>query len=293
MSRLHRLLQSALFGACLFTTAAFAEPGRDLPQEQANTRLVLDFYEKFFNQHHTDDAVRVVSDSYKQHNPTVPDGKAPFVKFFSEFYKTHPDARSTVIHTAAQGDLVYMHIHSQPDPSSPGTAILNIFRVEHGLITEHWDIIQPIPAPSANQNGMFGITEASDTKPRDLTVEASNRKLVLDFYDQVFNKHQVAEASRVLSEGYIQHNPGVANGKTPFVNYFNGYFKNHPQSKVKVVRSVAQDDLVWLHVHSRGSAHDRGQAVLEVFRVKDGRIVEHWDVIQAVPEKSMNANGMF
>jgi len=293
MTRVIKALQAALIGACFSASVSYAEPPRDLAQEQSNQRLVLDFYERFFNQHQTTEAAKVVADSYKQHNPTVPDGKAPFVNYFTEFYKTHPDARSEVVRSAAEGDLVYMHLHSKPDSTSRGTAIFNVFRVEHGLITEHWDVIQPVPAESANSNGMFGVAERANTKPRDLSQESTNRKLVLDFYDGVFNQHKVAQASQVVSPKYIQHNPYVPDGKAPFVDYFTGYFKEHPQATAKVVRSVAQDDLVWLHAHSRESEQDRGQAVLDVFRVKDGQIVEHWDVIQDVPEKSANANGMF
>lgn len=287
------LLKTTLLTACLAVLTAHAEPARDLTRERDNQRLVLDFYERFFNQHNTVEAASVVAESYKQHNPTVPDGKAPFVNFFTQFYKTHPDAHSSIVRSAAEGDLVYMHLHSRPDSVSRGSAILNVFRVENGLITEHWDIIQPVPTESASGNDIFGPAEPASTQPRDLAQEAANRKVVLDFYDGVFNQHKVAESSRVVANDYIQHNPMLENGKTPFVDFFTSHFKDHPESSVQIVRSVAQGDLVWLHVHSKESARDRGQAVLDVFRVRGGQIVEHWDVIQDVPEKSANDNGMF
>lgn len=65
-----------------------------------------------------------------------------------------------------------------------------------------------------------------------------------------------------------------------------------PKAHVKIFRSAANDDLVWLHLHSM-IADDRGRAIVDIFRVKDGKIVEHWDVIQAVPEESANQNTMF
>ena len=128
---------------------------------------------------------------------------------------------------------------------------------------------------------------------RDLAAEEANRTLVLDFYDQVFNRHEVAEGAKVIADSYKQHNPEVPDGKEPFVSFFTGFFAENPDSRAEVVRSATDDDLVWLHVHSTNGAEDRGQAVIDIFRVKDGQIVEHWDVIQPVPATSANENTMF
>ncbi|WP_218568045.1 nuclear transport factor 2 family protein [Pseudomonas sp. v388] len=293
MSTLLRAVKAALLSTSILSTVSFAEPPRNLAQEKANQTLVLDFYEQFFNKHRTDVAEQVVSTEYKQHNPTVPDGRTPFVDYFAKFYQTHPAAHSEVVRSAAIDDLVYVHLLSKPDASSRGSAILNIFRVKGGKIVEHWDIIQPVPAESANANGMFDDVLPRATGARDVAQESANLKTVLAFYDGVFNQHKVVDASGVIASDYIQHNPGVPDGKAPFVEYFTDYFKTHPDSRAQIVRSVAQNDLVWLHVHSTESPNDRGQAVLDIFRVKDGKIVEHWDVIQDVPEKSANQNTMF
>lgn len=124
-------------------------------------------------------------------------------------------------------------------------------------------------------------------------VEETNRKLVLDFYDQFFNQHDVKQASSVVAENYIQHNPDVPDGKAPFVSYFTDFFKKNPQSHARIVHSAVDGDLVWLHVHSTNGKNDRGQSVVDIFRVKDGKIIEHWDVIQDVPSQSANSNTMF
>ena len=127
---------------------------------------------------------------------------------------------------------------------------------------------------------------------RDLKVEEANRKLVVEFYDRFFNKHDV-EAASVVAEDYRQHNPQVPDGRKPLVSFFTGFFKDNPQSKAEIVRTAADGDLVWLHVHATNGADDRGEAIVDVFRVKDGKIVEHWDVIQAVPKEAANKNTMF
>ncbi len=127
---------------------------------------------------------------------------------------------------------------------------------------------------------------------RDAATEAGNEELVRGFYDSFFNKHDTSAAS-VVADGYIQHNPYVPDGKDPFVDYFTGYFAESPEARNEIVRSVASGDLVWLHVHSTNGAGDRGQAVVDIFRVENGKIVEHWDVIQDVPEEAANGNTMF
>lgn len=128
---------------------------------------------------------------------------------------------------------------------------------------------------------------------RNLASEEANRSLVLDFYERFFNKHDVAGAATVVADNYKQHNPEVPDGKAPFVEFFAGFFKENPQSKARVVRSSTDGDLVYLHVHSTTDDKDRGQAVVDIFRVQGGKIVEHWDVIQNVPEQAANGNGMF
>ena len=121
-----------------------------------------------------------------------------------------------------------------------------------------------------------------------------NKKIVVDFYEGVFSKHQVQPYSdRYIGTQYIQHNPYVADGKVPFVNYFTQYFKEHPNAKNTIKRVIAEGDLVVLHVHSTQNAQDRGEAVVDIFRVEQGKIVEHWDVIQSIPAESANRNTMF
>ncbi|REC95587.1 nuclear transport factor 2 family protein [Kushneria indalinina] len=127
----------------------------------------------------------------------------------------------------------------------------------------------------------------------DVDQEESNRELVVDFYNQFFNEHETEKSGEVLAGDYIQHNPEVPDGKAPFVDYFSGYFKENPDYKSEIMRSAADGDLVWLHVHSTNGDEDQGEAVVDIFRVDDGKIVEHWDVIQSVPEESANDNTMF
>lgn len=141
-------------------------------------------------------------------------------------------------------------------------------------------------------------TESTDTSnisnAKQTQLAAENKKIVIDFYEGVFLKHQVQEYSdRYIGQQYIQHNPYVPDGKAPFVNYFTQYFKETPQASNVIKRAVAEGDLVFLHVHSTQNKQDRGEAIIDIFRVEDGKIVEHWDVQQSIPEQSANQNTMF
>jgi predicted SnoaL-like aldol condensation-catalyzing enzyme len=123
---------------------------------------------------------------------------------------------------------------------------------------------------------------------------ANNKRLVRDFYEQVFVRHQAKEgAEKYLSEAYRQHNPFVATGRQAFIDFFVPFFQKNPAAGAEIKRIIAEDDLVTLHVHSRINEKDRGRAVVDIFRVENGKIVEHWDVGQPIPEKSENHNTMF
>lgn len=142
----------------------------------------------------------------------------------------------------------------------------------------------------------LSTVQATETQPvlKAKSQTEQNKKIVVDFYNGVFQKHEVkAYSDRYIGNQYIRHNPYVPNGKAPFVNYFTQYFKENPTAKSTIKRAIADGDLVWLHVHSTQNSNDLGTAVVDIFRVENGKIVEHWDVQQEVPKQSANKNTMF
>lgn len=151
MKRSTRLIAALFVGICtLSTPSVFAGP-----QEDANKKLVLDFYETVLNGKDADAAPRYVAEGYIQHNPRVPNGLAPLQGFVRELRRTSPDARSTVKRVVAEGALVVLHSFVQRNPQDRGSALIDIFKVENAMIVEHWDVIQAVPETSANPNGMF------------------------------------------------------------------------------------------------------------------------------------------
>ena len=133
------------------TVAAAADPA----QLAANKKTAVAFYEASINQKDFAAASRYLGPHYKQHNPTAKDG-AEGLKAFIDFLKAkYPKQHGDIRQAIAEGDLVALHVHSTRDDGSPDRAIVDIFRLAHGKVVEHWDVIQDIPAKDANGNGMF------------------------------------------------------------------------------------------------------------------------------------------
>jgi predicted SnoaL-like aldol condensation-catalyzing enzyme len=121
-----------------------------------------------------------------------------------------------------------------------------------------------------------------------------NKQTVLAFVNTAFNEKKPAEAvEKYGGSHYIQHNPQAPDGFEAFIDFVEGFLKQFPQVSYDIKRTVAEGELVALHSLLKTSPEDRGTAVADFFRLEEGKVVEHWDVLQPVPESAANDHPMF
>jgi predicted SnoaL-like aldol condensation-catalyzing enzyme len=121
--------------------------------------------------------------------------------------------------------------------------------------------------------------------------QESNKKMVVEFYQNLFGDKNPDAINKYIGDKYIQHNPSLPDGKEALLQAVKVWFKDAPKEKVDFQRVAADGDLVFLHIRSKSGQKER--AIVDIFRIENGKIVEHWDVIQEIPEKSANDHPMF
>ena len=121
----------------------------------------------------------------------------------------------------------------------------------------------------------------------------ANKKNAIEFYRTAYMGDPAKAVELYVGDEYIQHNPLVVDGKSAFIEYFNEMAKNYPNKDIEFVRAVAQGDLVALHTHQTWPGNEE-YVTMDFFRFdENGKIVEHWDSIQVVPDETKNGNPMY
>jgi predicted SnoaL-like aldol condensation-catalyzing enzyme len=160
--------------------------------------------------------------------------------------------------------------------------------------------------PSAWKVGFFGSSHQTrgtgimialerDTLEGETVADAEkNKKTVIAYYNMAFNERKPAEAAEKYGgPQYIQHNPQAPDGFEAFVRFVEGFTEQFPQMSLEIKRAVAEGDMVVTHSLLKTSPEDRGTAAADFFRLEDGKVVEHWDILQPVPDSAANDHPMF
>ena len=126
-----------------------------------------------------------------------------------------------------------------------------------------------------------------------LSDKSDNRAIVTDFARLFYEERDVRKAFETyVSEGYIQHNPGIADGRSNAVKVLAPMF-SEPGREFRIEQIIVDGDMAVIHVHAIPEPGSRGASVFDMYRLEDGKIVEHWDAIQPVPETASNPHPMF
>jgi predicted SnoaL-like aldol condensation-catalyzing enzyme len=121
----------------------------------------------------------------------------------------------------------------------------------------------------------------------------ANKKAVVAFYEAAINHKDFVAAAQYLGPRYTQHNPGAADGPDGLKGFLAFLREKFPNNHSEIKRIFADSDYVIVHVHAVREPGTRGNAIVDIFKLENGKVVEHWDVVQPIPEKAANDNGMF
>jgi predicted SnoaL-like aldol condensation-catalyzing enzyme len=236
-------------------------------------------------------ASQLLKEDYIQHNPGVPTGAAPILGFLPVLN----DAGLTVTthRVLSEGDLVVVHSTYDNAQAFGGQTMVafDVFRVEDNKVAEHWDNLQAAVPASKTANGN-SMTDGA-TEIRDLDKTSENRALVEAFVNDVLLGAAPQKITDYIStKTYTQHNPMVGNGLDGLGAALKAMAEaGQTMAYTKRHLLVAEGNFVF--TASEGKLGDTLTAFFDLFRVEDGKIVEHWDTISAIPTEMAHGNGKF
>ncbi len=226
-------------------------------------------------------------EKYIQHNLDVGDGLAGF----GEVMQNAPEGgfKANVIRAFQDGDYVFTH--TEYDFFGPKAAF-DVFKFENGLIVEHWDNLLEVQKPNPSGRTQFDGT----TEIKDLDKTAANKKVIEGFITNVLLNHKMDEVTNYINPTkYLQHNPAVADGLDGFGAAMKYFAENGLVMEYTKLHKVLGEGNFVLAMSEGKFGKGEHTAFYDLFRLEDGLIVEHWDVIQGIPEKAdwKNENGKF
>ena len=255
---------------------------------------------------------RYSTPDFKQHDPDIADGWAGENAYLAEVESGSSAGEPVNVNNIVlvDGDLFALHHHAFTEPGDPGRVSVDIWRVANGKIVEHWAVRQRIPQTMANANGMacgkgddyasaqrLGDTIAAPTcTPPNPAETRAGSLAVLDAYAAEFWKGNVEEPIlRWFSGDYRQHSPVIADGVAGAIAFLkNEYGKGEDHMpKFGPMRTVAEGGYVLRHRLQLDYGAKSWSANIDIFRVAGGKIAEHWDLRQDVPEHARNDNGLW
>jgi predicted SnoaL-like aldol condensation-catalyzing enzyme len=262
-------------------------------QADANKALVIYFNDQLFNDGNFSVIDKYVSPTYIQHNPTVANGPAALRQLVTTVRSLFPHLKTTTVRAVAEGDLVFIENYLVSVPGARGNANFDIYRVEGGKLVEHWDVLQAEPATTVSGNDMLSqlSSPAGDGAPASTTTR--DKAIVLNYLTALTQDHELSAVDQYVAPSLYQHDPTLADGSAALKQAYASLFAQYPAYSISIAQVAAEGDLVAVHAHVRNAPSDLGQAVVYLYRVQHGKIVEQWDSVQAVPATSANDNTMF
>ena len=272
----------AILGIVAYTSVYNKDSGASV--RATNKKIAAGFIYEALNKKDPAAMDRLVGEVYIQHNPMVGDGKEALNGLLQ-----HITPNVEIVRSIAEGDLVVQHNKSTGWGDGKTYVSFDVFRMKDNKIVEHWDVMQEMAAKTVS-----GRTQVDGPVAiKDMDKTEANKKVVQGFLDDVVYGHNWNNIAQYISpETYAQHNPAVGDGLSGFGEFMASLAKNNvTMAFEKTYRLVAEGDFVF--VHSKGEFGGKKVAFADLFRLENGKIVEHWDVIQEIPAQTASGHDMF
>ena len=284
------LLLSGLIVACNTADSQVTDKQEFKTETMSKKEIVGTFLGAVAQQDTTTMRERANAD-YIQHNPFVPTGLEPFIQLLPALKEAGTYAEN--VRMFADGDYVFMHNiwrNAQPFGADEMVAF-DIIRVdENGKVAEHWDAMTTLVQETAS-----GRTQTDGpTTVEDLDKTDANKALAVALIEDVLmGKNPSKITDYISAEQYDQHNPGIKDGLSGIVEAVENLTAQNNMFKYTKIHQVLGEGNFVLTV-SEGEWSGKSQVFYDLFRMKEGKVVEHWDVIQEIPTEGLaHANGMF
>ncbi len=256
---------------------------------ESPTDIAREMMQAIFTTFDAETATNLLAKDYIQHNPAVPTGRAPVIGFIPALKES--GIALTIHRIISDGDIVVMH-NSYENAQLLGADTLvafDVFRIENGKVAEHWDNLAartpPNPSGHSQTDGETRITDMDKTE--------ENKALVQDFVETILIKGNMTRLGDFFDgNAYIQHNSRIGDGLDGLGAALNAMAQQGVTMEYDRIHQVIGEGS-FVFTMSEGQFAGAPTAFFDLFRVENGKIAEHWDVISEIPSKMAHQNGKF
>ncbi len=283
------IITTLLVTSCKNKTSNNSIKKQDKMAQKNLKNVTIEALDALFNKKNEEKVKTLFTKTYIQHNPHVPTGLEPIVGFLPVLEKAGTTIKT---HRVFQdGDFVITHntYNNAEALGAKEIVTFDVFRMEGGKVAEHWDNVSPIVKETASGRSQFdGSSEITDKEKT-----AKNKQFVENFVNDIlFGKNPDKITEYISTEKYHQHNVAIEDGLAGLGKAIDYLVSQNDMFKYTKIHKVLGEGNFVLTM-SEGEWHGKTQSFYDLFRVENGKIVEHWDIVQEIPTEMAHDNGKF